>query len=389
MVYPVGFTFRGFDNYISRSMQLRVIEACGSLRYRHEFQITMAGSADEFLNRIAVLPGWTIYRIYEHKVIAFSSSAVMEVVAHSGRLFVDCNVLIWAADTAAGNEALENIKEQVEAFRRKSSGDAQKFIAHWVYQNNRGYSTAKLTELVSENLHSSAYPWLPKKLDDFVENYLSSDELILVLHGMPGAGKTRLIRHMLATMSQINGEPVTVLYTTEERAFHSDELFVQFMTGNYDAMVIEDADHLLLPRSDGNQHLHRFLAASDGLLQASGRRLIFSSNLPSKLDIDEALIRPGRCFGCFSARKLTAPEAESLLADLVPESTHQALACQHLKDSGQTGFSLAEVYAAVREIRRQNHGQELSSFAGHTAVDPPAPQGEQCRYSSAVDGLGV
>jgi hypothetical protein len=26
-----------------------------------------------------------------------------------------------------------------------------------------------------------------------------------------------------------------------------------------DAFVIEDADHLLKPRSDGNEHLHRFL----------------------------------------------------------------------------------------------------------------------------------
>jgi hypothetical protein len=50
-----------------------------------------------------------------------------------------------------------------------------------------------------------------------------------------------------------------VLYTADMRALETDEIFVDFITGNHDAFVIEDADHLLMARSNGNVDLHRFL----------------------------------------------------------------------------------------------------------------------------------
>jgi hypothetical protein len=42
-----------------------------------------------------------------------------------------------------------------------------------------------------------------------------------------------------------------VLYTADMRALENDEIFVDFITGNHDAFVIEDADHLLMARSNG------------------------------------------------------------------------------------------------------------------------------------------
>jgi hypothetical protein len=52
------------------------------------------------------------------------------------------------------------------------------------------------------------------------------------------------------------------------RALESDEIFVDFITGNHDAFVIEDADHLLKARSNGNVDLQRFLAVADGVVRA-------------------------------------------------------------------------------------------------------------------------
>jgi hypothetical protein len=42
--------------------------------------------------------------------------------------------------------------------------------------------------------------------------------------------------------------------------------------------VVEDADHLLKPRADGNEHLHRFLAIADGVVRRKGAR---SSSRPT------------------------------------------------------------------------------------------------------------
>lgn len=114
-------------------------------------------------------------------------------------------------------------------------------------------------------------------------------------------------------MSARKADSAQVLYTADMRALETDEIFVDFITGNHDAFVIEDADHLLMARSDGNVDLHRFLAVADGVVRAQGRKIIFTTNLPNIGDIDEALVRPGRCFATVRTRALDRREAARLL----------------------------------------------------------------------------
>jgi hypothetical protein len=138
-------------------------------------------------------------------------------------------------------------------------------------------------------------------------------DAILVLQGPPGTGKTRLIRAVLGEISRRNGGEAQVMYTGDMRALESDEIFVKFITGWDRAFVIEDADHLLRPRAHGNEHLHRFLAIADGVVPAQGRKVIFSTNLPNVWDLDDALVRPGRCFARVYVRELTLAEATALV----------------------------------------------------------------------------
>ena len=58
--------------------------------------------------------------------------------------------------------------------------------------------------------------------------------------------------------------------------------------------------------------LHRFLAIADGVVRAQGRKIIFTTNLPSVGDIDDALVRPGRCFAVVRTRALELGEATAL-----------------------------------------------------------------------------
>jgi hypothetical protein len=117
-------------------------------------------------------------------------------------------------------------------------------------------------------------------------------------------------------MSARKADSAKVLYTADRRALENDEIFVEFITGSHDAFVIEDADHLLMARANGNVDLHRFLAVADGVVRAQGRKIIFTTNLPNVGDIDEALVRPGRCFATVRTRPLERSEAESLLAKI-------------------------------------------------------------------------
>jgi hypothetical protein len=76
------------------------------------------------------------------------------------------------------------------------------------------------------------------------------------------------VRAILAAMSARKADSAKVPYGANKRALENDEIFVEFITGSHDAFVIEDADHLLMARANGNVDLHRFLAVADGVLRA-------------------------------------------------------------------------------------------------------------------------
>jgi ATP-dependent 26S proteasome regulatory subunit len=126
-------------------------------------------------------------------------------------------------------------------------------------------------------------------------------------------------------------------------------MFVEFITGSHDAFVVEDADHLLTARADGNADMHRFLAVADGVVRAQGRKIIFTTNLPNVGDIDAALIRPGRCFAVLRTRALTATEAAMVVARIRSAAGLRAdLDVLRPPDGGQT-ITLAEIYRAFDE----------------------------------------
>ena len=150
-------------------------------------------------------------------------------------------------------------------------------------------------------------------------------------------------------MSQRRGEPAQALYTGDMKALASDEIFVKFITGSQNAFVIEDADHLLKPRSDGNEHLHRFLTIADGVVRSQGRKIIFSTNLPNVGDLDDALIRPGRCFARIHVRTLTSAETHALADEIAAGDTEKLTrASVTLASEGGRKHSLAEIYRALR-----------------------------------------
>jgi ATP-dependent 26S proteasome regulatory subunit len=80
--------------------------------------------------------------------------------------------------------------------------------------------------------------------------------------------------------------------------------------------------------------MHRFLNVGDGLVTTRGKKMIFSTNLPSVRDIDPALIRPGRCFDILNFDSLTKEQALELC---------NKVGCK-LPDTVSDKYSIAEIY---------------------------------------------
>lgn len=103
------------------------------------------------------------------------------------------------------------------------------------------------------------------------------------------------------------------MFTFDERVMQSDEFFINFMQSDrMNVMVIEDADVILGSReNDGNKIMAKFLNVSEGLIKFNKKKIIFTTNQHPN-DIDEALIRPGRCFDVINFRRLDLAEANKV-----------------------------------------------------------------------------
>ena len=122
-------------------------------------------------------------------------------------------------------------------------------------------------------------------------------------------------------------------------------MFVDFITGSHDAFVIEDTDNLLKARTSGNDEMHRFLAIADGVARSQGRKIIFTTNLPNVTDIDEALVRPGRCYAVKNLRSLEPAEALTLARRMCAEDEERFGRAQAALEAigGRTRFGRAGV----------------------------------------------
>jgi hypothetical protein len=151
------------------------------------------------------------------------------------------------------------------------------------------------------------YPFIKEKsLEDYYDNYMNSFSNILLLIGPPGTGKTSFIKGLLAHTKE------SAYVTYDASILEKDFLFARFIESDSSIMILEDSDNFLKSREDGNTMMHRFLNVGDGLVTTRGKKMIFSTNLPSIKDIDSALIRPGRCFDILHFRNLDLNESKIL-----------------------------------------------------------------------------
>lgn len=238
-------------------------------------------------------------------------------------------------------------KEQLDAAYKEivtAFGDnlitSPMFEVEWFIRTGRKDVTSRsLDQMADDVLHNACYPGIGD-VQAFADAYLEAAEPILILQGEPGTGKTRLVRFLMGELARdcedMEHKP-EIMYANDETLFESDELFVRFLTDNYAMMVVEDADHLMKPRSDGNKGLHFFLKAADGIIRATNKKIIFTTNLPNIRDIDDALARPGRCFQRVQLGSLSPAQAVAAAKAIYGEGASLV--------PNARGMSLAEIYA--------------------------------------------
>ena len=238
---------------------------------------------------------------------------------------------------------IESIIAEVEA-----SFDIVTSYIEWIYGSDGNSVNVPLNR---DRLPvAEMYPFLKdESLEEYYDRYMDSSANILLLIGPPGTGKTTFIRGLLAHRN------CSAMVTYDAQILEKDGFFARFIEDDAEIMVLEDSDAFLKSRSDGNTMMHRFLNVGDGLVTTKGKKMIFSTNLPSIRDIDSALIRPGRCFDIVTFSPLSLQDANKLAKKLDAKLPER-------KGGDSLEYSIAEVFNDQSEGSKKTQANRKVGF---------------------------
>lgn len=330
-------------------IKTRAIQAFDNAATRYPIHRTLRCAASNKLQDVfddlALNSGLAPQRLDTGSLLLDGEGVFVSAEGYRKSGYCSCTFNVWAAN--------KELADQTRAMLFRVAGPCrvreQMFVIDWQFCNSRGtLVSTSFDEMADDLVMDEAYPHLGAPVAQFIERYLSAPETVLILLGPPGMGKTRLVRAILGAMSRRKEDSALAMYTADKNALEGDEIFVDFITGLHDAFVIEDADHLLQQRSDGNRNLHRFLMIADGVVRAQNRKIIFTTNLPNIGSIDDALLRPGRCFATIEMRPLAKMETDAVLSRLLHGNRNAiAFARESLFAAGRNSNSLAAIYRAA------------------------------------------
>ncbi len=150
-----------------------------------------------------------------------------------------------------------------------------------------------------------------KEVDEVIRQRLSKkkDKGIVLLHGLPGTGKTTYLRYLLGKLKK------RVLFLSPSVAGDlMSPHFINLLINNPDTvLIIEDAENIIMDRrTTNNSAVSNLLNISDGLLaDFLNVQVICTFNSPLTM-VDSALLRKGRLIAKYEFGKLSVKKAQAL-----------------------------------------------------------------------------
>lgn len=168
-------------------------------------------------------------------------------------------------------------------------------------------------------------------VNEFFKQFTLSKDNILVLSGKTGTGKTKFanlyLNYLMDNIDILEKEDdyeednnyVNIAYVKNEDILSLDSFWINLREYDYDAVILDDLDYFLTPRSETissekmilkDKFISQFLSFTDGLVPNKTKFFITTNRNVDA--IDEALKREGRLFGVFEFALLTKDEAKEI-----------------------------------------------------------------------------
>lgn len=187
--------------------------------------------------------------------------------------------------------------------------------------------------------------------DDFLPVYEDVKKFIndrksglVVLRGEKGSGKTTLIRNLITNCPK---RYLIVTNAVAERIAQPE--FVTFMLEHKDSVfILEDCEQILMKRTGSagmfNSAIANILNMADGLM-SDIFNVKFICTFNADIDqIDEALLRKGRCFANYEFKKLCADKTKVLLNEQgITLDKYEPLTLAEIYNFGDADYSCQEI----------------------------------------------
>lgn len=183
-----------------------------------------------------------------------------------------------------------------------------------------------------------------KETDEIIRKRLNAkkDKGIVLLHGLPGTGKTTYLRYLVGKIKK------RVLFLSPNVADNlmSPE-FIDLLIENPETVVIiEDAENIIMDRrTSNNSAVSNLLNISDGLLADFLNVQLICTFNSSLTMVDSALLRKGRLIGKYEFGKLSINKAQQL-------SNHFGF--NNIIDKPMTVAEIANPHEKPVEVHRTN-----------------------------------
>jgi len=191
-----------------------------------------------------------------------------------------------------------------------------------------------------------------KAVDELIQQRLNQkkDKGIVLLHGLPGTGKTTYLRYLIGRLKK------RILFLSPSVAGNlMDPEFIDLLIDNPDTVVIiEDAENIIMDRRNSrDSSVSNLLNISDGLLaDFLNVQLICTFNSELTL-VDNALLRKGRLIAKYEFGKLGIEKAQRLSNHLgYHKKITRPMTVAEISNQGEMEFDNKQV--EVIGFRRQH-----------------------------------